>query len=224
VSAPIALGALLLFNATAARADVVLQWDEIAVRTLTTQTPGLTPFAQARFAAIVQLAVFEAVNSITGKYEGYLGSAPVLGSLLISAPPGASPEAAAIQAAYRVLFNYFGSVPANATALNADLATSLGAIPNGAAKTAGIAVGEAAGGSPHRPARRRWIESADELPASATARSRRMGHHSRMSDDPGRHPAGRRFCSTGATSNRSAFLSPPPAIGTNRSGPRLPRR
>src|SRR5262245_16793507 len=140
----IALCGLLFFHAAAAHADVVLQWDEIAVRTLTTQSPALSPFAQARFAAIVQLAVFEAVNSITGTYQGYLGSAPVPGSLVISAPFGSSPDAAAIAAAYRVLFNYFGAIPANAAALNADLAASLALIPNGAPKTNGIAVGEAA--------------------------------------------------------------------------------
>ena len=136
----VALGGLLFFNATAARADVVLQWDEIAVRTLTTQTPALNPFFQARYAAIVQLAVFEAVNTITGDYQGYLGSAAA-GGLTISAPPGSSVDAAAIQAAYRVLFTYF---PASAAALNADLAASLALIPNGTAKTNGIGVGEAA--------------------------------------------------------------------------------
>ena len=47
----LAVAGLLLFNAKAAHADVVLQWDEIMVRTLTSQTPGLNPFAQARFAA-----------------------------------------------------------------------------------------------------------------------------------------------------------------------------
>lgn len=140
----IALCGLLLFNAAAAQADVVLQWDEIAVRTLTTQNPALSPFAQARFAAIVQLAVFEAVNTITGKYQGYLGSAPVPGSLVISAPVGSSPDAAAIAASYRVLFNYFGADAATAAALNADRAASLALIPNSAAKTNGINVGEAA--------------------------------------------------------------------------------
>jgi len=66
---------VLVFSSSAARADdVVLQWNKIAVDTLTTQTPGLTPFHQARFAAIIQLAVFEAVNAITGEYESYLGS------------------------------------------------------------------------------------------------------------------------------------------------------
>jgi hypothetical protein len=139
-----ALGGLLFFTATTARAaDVVLQWNEIAVRTLTTQSPPLNPFFQARYAAIVQLAVFEAVNTITGDYQGYLGS-EAAGGLTIAAPPGSSVDAAAIQAAYRVLFTYFGAVPANAAALNADLAASLALIPNGPAKANGIAVGEAA--------------------------------------------------------------------------------
>ena len=140
----LALGGILLVNAAAAQANVVLQWNEIAVRTLTTQNPALNPFFQARFASIVQLAVFEAVNAITGEYEGYLGSAAAPTGLTISAAPGSSPEAAAIAAAYRVLFNYFGADPATALALNADRAASLALIPDGTAKTNGIAAGEAA--------------------------------------------------------------------------------
>ena len=50
--------------------DVVLDWNAIMVTTVS----GQNPFAQARFAAITQLAVFEAVNSITGDYEPYLGA------------------------------------------------------------------------------------------------------------------------------------------------------
>jgi hypothetical protein len=137
----IALCMLLAVGARAAHADVVLDWNTIAVRTLTTQSPALSPFAQARFAAIVQLAVFEAVNVITGDYEGYLGSAAAPTGVLISAAVGSSAEAAAISAAHAVLLNYF---PASAAALNADLATSLAAIPNGAPKTNGIAAGQAA--------------------------------------------------------------------------------
>jgi hypothetical protein len=134
----------LVFSAGAARADVVLQWNEIAVRTFTTQTPALNPFTTARFSAIVQLAVFEAVNTITGDYQGYLGSEAAPTGLPISAPGGSSPEAAAIQAAYRVLFTYFGADAATAAALNADRTASLALIPNGASKTNGIAAGEAA--------------------------------------------------------------------------------
>ena len=136
----LAISGLLLFNAGPAQADVVLQWNEIAVRTLTTQSPGLNPFAQARFAAVVQLAVFEAVNAISGDYEGYLGSAAAGGNT-ISVIPGSSPEAAAIAAAYTVLSAFF---PASAAALTADYNASLAAIPTSSAKTNGIAAGEAA--------------------------------------------------------------------------------
>ena len=125
------LTATLLFGSVLARADVVLDWNVIAVNTAIAN--GQNPFAQARFAAIAQLAVFEAVNSITGDYRPYLGS--------IVAPPGASPDAAAVQAAYRVLSTYF---PASASTLDAERTDSLAAIPNGQAKDDGLATGEAA--------------------------------------------------------------------------------
>jgi len=124
------LMAALLLSA-GARADVVLDWNVIAVNTAVTNSQNA--FAQARYAAIVQLAVFEAVNAITGEYHPYLGT--------IVAPPGASPEAAAIQAAYRVLSTYF---TASASILDAERANSLASIPDGQAKTDGIATGEAA--------------------------------------------------------------------------------
>ena len=60
-----------LFGAAVAKADVVLDWNVIAVNTAVAN--GQNPFAQARYAAIVQLAVFESVNAITGEYHPYLG-------------------------------------------------------------------------------------------------------------------------------------------------------
>jgi hypothetical protein len=125
------LVALFACSAITARADVVLDWNQIAVSTLVTQ--GQSPFAQARFMAITQLAVFEAVNAITGDYEPYLGT--------VVAPVGASADAAAVAAAYQVLKNYF---PLAATSLDAAYAASLAAIPDGSAKSGGIATGQAA--------------------------------------------------------------------------------
>ena len=119
--------ATLLAAPHVAKADVVLNWNRIAVETLIAQ--GQNPFAQARFMSIVQLAVFESVNAITHEYEPYLGT--------VVAPDGASVEAAAIEAAYRVLFNYF---PANPS-IGPAYAASLAAIPDGQAKTDGIATG-----------------------------------------------------------------------------------
>jgi hypothetical protein len=121
----------LLFGSTVATADVVLDWNVIAVDTAVAN--GANPFAQARFAAITQLAVFEAVNAVTGEYRPYVGC--------LVAPPGASAEAAAAQAAHDVLANYFH---ASQTTLDNQLAASLALIPDGQAKTDGISTGQAA--------------------------------------------------------------------------------
>ena len=114
----------------AARADVVLDWNEIAVNTFIAQ--GQSPFAQARFLSITQLAVFEAVNTITGDYRPYLGT--------VIAPAGASPEAAAVAAAYGVLKFYF---PAVGATLAPAYLSSLSTIPE-PARSNGIATGESA--------------------------------------------------------------------------------
>ena len=121
----------LSFGSVGARADVVLDWNAIAVNTAIANKQS--PFAQARYAAIVQLAVFEAVNSITHEYQPYLGT--------IIAPKDASPEAAAIEAAYLVLSTYF---PASQADLEADRTNSLASIQDGQAKTDGIFTGDAA--------------------------------------------------------------------------------
>ena len=128
VSGALTITLALLLAPAIATADAVLDWNEIMVATLA----GQNPFAQGRFAAITQLAVFEAVNAITADYEPYLGT--------ISAPAGASAEAAAVAAAHRVLRTYF---PGSAAALDTARATSLGAIPDGPGKADGITIGEA---------------------------------------------------------------------------------
>jgi len=119
----------LILNQAIARADAVLDWNTVMQSTV----GNLAPFLQARFAAITQLAVFEAVNAIKKDYTPYLGT--------ITAPPDASTEAAAVAAAHTVLKAYF---PANAVTLDAMRASSLAMIPAGPAKSSGISVGERA--------------------------------------------------------------------------------
>jgi hypothetical protein len=116
---------------SAAHADAVTDWNEIMQATVAVAPTN--PNLQTRWGAITQLAVFEAVNAITGDYEPYLG--------VIDAPPWASPDAAAIAAAHRTLVTLR---PGSAVALDPLRADSLAAIPDGPAKEAGIAVGEAA--------------------------------------------------------------------------------
>jgi hypothetical protein len=123
------VAACILYCVGAARADTVTDWNAIMQATVT--TPPTNPFFQARWGAIVQLAVFEAVNAVVGDYEPYLGT--------IEAPPWASPDAAAIAAAHGTLVTLR---PDLAPQLDAALALSLAAIPDGPAKEAGIAAGE----------------------------------------------------------------------------------
>jgi hypothetical protein len=130
VMAAAVCGTLLAATATAVSStDPVLEWNSIMLDTTASQNP----FFQARFAAITQLAVFEAVNAIDKDFEPYLGT--------ITAPSGASPDAAAVAAAHAVLENYF---PGDASALDAAYSASLARIPDGSAKQDGIQVGEAA--------------------------------------------------------------------------------
>jgi hypothetical protein len=128
------LMATLLCGSDVAKADVVLDWNVIAVNTAIAN--GQNPFAQARYAAIVQLAVFEAVNAVTGEYRPYLGR--------VVAPPGASADAAAIQAAYDVLVNYFQN---SQTTLQTQLGASLALVPDSQSKQDGIATGHAVAGA-----------------------------------------------------------------------------
>src|SRR5215208_2635222 len=98
--------ALVLTSAVApARADVINQWNEQV----------LALGGASRTLAMVQVAMFDAINAIQPRYQPYLD--------LPAAPAGALPEAAA--AAYGVLLRL---LPAQVITLNATLASSLSSI------------------------------------------------------------------------------------------------
>lgn len=122
-------GAGLVFAAPESKADAVLEWDAIMEETVRSSDA----FTQVRAAAITQLAVFEAVNSIVGGYEPYVEKLPT--------PPGASADAAAVGAAHRALVRLF---PDREPTLNGLRDASLAAIPAGPARDDGVAVGIAA--------------------------------------------------------------------------------
>src|SRR5262245_52934906 len=112
--------------------DMVLRWHDVLVAALRTAGQnGAIP--ASRSAAIVQTAVYEAVNSIDGTHTPYLVDIPT--------PPWASAEAAAAQAAHDALVGLF---PAQAPVLDLQLRASLQGIDDGAAKTWGIRVGRSA--------------------------------------------------------------------------------
>jgi hypothetical protein len=100
----------------AAADDAVMEWNQRAATRTLTASPALAPVQQTRVMAIVQVAVHDAVNGLTGRYDTYLPPGP--------APAGASPEAAAVAAAHHALKN----LPVNQSpSLDADFAASLAA-------------------------------------------------------------------------------------------------
>ena len=127
--ATLALLALCLCAPLSAKADVVTDWNAIALNTAAAAGNG--PPQQGRVASIVHAAVFDAVNGIEPRYTVYAVSPPV------TLP--ASQEAAAAAAAHGVLVRLF---PSAKTPLDNQLAASLAQIPDGDAKQNGIAVGE----------------------------------------------------------------------------------
>jgi hypothetical protein len=133
LTAAFAIAALAL--PAGARGDAVTQWNINASGAIFAAGP--TAHSSTLSFAMVQGAVYDAVNAIDGGYEPYLGKP--------AANPGDSKDAAVATAAYRVLVSV---VPASQTAalatLQAQHAAALAAVPDGPAKAGGIAVGAAA--------------------------------------------------------------------------------
>lgn len=95
------------------------------------QQPG--PTYGSRAMAIVQLAVFDAINAVAGRYPSYTG--------LPRAPSDTSPDAAVAQAAHDALVALW---PAQKARFDGWLAEDLAGIPAGRAKWNGIELGRRA--------------------------------------------------------------------------------
>jgi PAP2 superfamily protein len=124
---PMLIG-LLAFPAVAT-ADVVTEWNEITVAAAATGKHGASD--ASRTTALVHAAVFDAVNAIEARYTPY--------KVRLTAPAGASAEAAAVAAAHTVLVRLY---PDQKTALDQASAKSLARVSEGAARTDGVAVGQ----------------------------------------------------------------------------------
>lgn len=119
---------------TAAAGDptVISDWNALAVTTLVGDTTkqGTETILYMGF---VQAAVYDAVVGVEGRYEPYRFHA--------HAPRGTSAQAAAVAAAHKVLVTY---VPSAQAKLDERYAASLAQLPDGKAKTQGIAFGNRA--------------------------------------------------------------------------------
>lgn len=117
--------------ANTARADVVTDWNVIA--TANAPAAGKNAIQQSRIYAMTHAAIHDALNAIDRRYKPY--------ALNMHGNPGASPAAAVAAAAHDVLLN---ELPTRQSVLDVAYAAALSAIPDDAAKTDGIAIGQQA--------------------------------------------------------------------------------
>lgn len=146
---PSALGALVLSLVLAApasaqpprvdarpgvpyRGHVVSEWNRIATDAFA-PSQGTNPMMQSRTLSILQASVHDALNAIEPRYQSYSGG--------VNAAPGASIEAAVAAAAHDVLS---ALLPESSALVEAAYGRTLATIADGPAKSAGIAVGQAA--------------------------------------------------------------------------------
>jgi hypothetical protein len=151
-SALVLIAMTMLIPAASVRAaaltDPVLVWNANAISVIgsptTAPVPDTTPPTllglgqgpplSALHLAMVHGAIYDAVNAIDKKHKPYISG--------LSAPSNASQAAAVAQAAHDVLVGLTpATLPLVKDRIDAMLATSLAAIPDGAAKTAGMTIG-----------------------------------------------------------------------------------
>ena len=111
-------------------ASVITEWNQIGANTIAADPPIIGHPQALLYMGFVQAAVYDAVVGIAGRYEPYRFDQ--------HAPHPSSTQAAAVAAAHEVLVTYFSYAQAT---LDADYASSLAQIPDGKAKTNGVAYG-----------------------------------------------------------------------------------
>lgn len=126
------------------RATVTADWNAVAMTAhLQLEAAAgapVTPHYEARTLAITNAVIHDVLNAIDRRYAPYAFD---------RSQPDASPDAAVAQAAHDVLvadanLTVFYPQASQKTYLDTALATDLAKVPDGAAKTSGIALGQAA--------------------------------------------------------------------------------
>src|SRR5262245_13604745 len=107
----------------------VTAWNTFAANLVAENLP---PGPQTHTLAIVHIAIHDALNAIDRRYEQYE---------FVASAPGASVAAAVAAAARSTLVQL---VPQAAASVEAQYVAALSAVPNGAARNMGIAIGQAA--------------------------------------------------------------------------------
>jgi hypothetical protein len=127
--------AAVLAVPTVAQADVLNDWNVIAQNQALTLRP--TAHGQTRGIAMVQGAVYDAVNALRPRYQPYL-----LDLAALHARPFGSRKAAIATAAHHVLVEI--AAPAQVAGLDSAYTATMATIPNGRVRNEGVRVGAAA--------------------------------------------------------------------------------
>lgn len=117
--------------AHARHGHAVTDWNRVATDAFT-PSQGTNPMAQSRTLAILHAAVHDALNAVDRRFQSYTPG--------VAAAPGASIDAAVAAAARDVLV---ALLPDQSALVEAAYVRALAAVPDGPAKMAGIAVGQA---------------------------------------------------------------------------------
>jgi hypothetical protein len=124
-----AIGVLMTFATSAARADTVTDWNQTAIEVM--KVAGVAGNPWSRTLAMMHVAMSDAINSVQGRYQRVVATVPAVAA--------ASPEAAAAAAARQILVQLY---PSQKAKIEEAYAASLKAVPEGAARNEGVALGE----------------------------------------------------------------------------------
>ena len=124
-----AIGLLVAFAACSAHADTVTDWNQTTHEVMKAARASGGP--AARSLAMVHVAMSDAINSVQNRYTRTIANVEV--------NPAASSDAAAASAARQILTQLY---PNQKSMIDEAYAVSVKAIPEGPAKTQGVALGE----------------------------------------------------------------------------------
>jgi hypothetical protein len=125
----LAIAIFIAVGRGSAHADTVTDWNQAAIEVMKAAKGSANPWSRAL--AMMHVAMSDAINSVENRYTRYIATVPLL--------PGASADAAAAAAAQQILLQLF---PNQRAMINEAYAASLKAIPEGLARSQGVALGE----------------------------------------------------------------------------------
>ena len=128
------VGVTLLSGSTLVRADVITDWTQTAIDVMKAVNVVGNPFT--RTLAMMHVSMSDSINAVQDRYTRFTPD--------IAPDPSASAEAAAAAAAREILMRQY---PGQKARIETTYAAMLEAVPDGPARSAGIALGEKVAGA-----------------------------------------------------------------------------